>query len=667
MTGAVVPLIATNVVLVVLGVVLGAALVRRARRRRARDLGVLAAVGVALGRSGGGDPPLDTDGIRTDSWVEALEVLRGHLGARRVVVWVRGEHGRTVLAGPALPAPDVADLASHVRSDRAVAAWTRHDAPEPVRAGMRRRDVTEIVVVPLRAGVRTLGALEVHGPVRASDGRSFRLPGRRGHRHGERALLATVGGQLAAVLEAARLQDRLRLDARHDPLTGLLNRSGFIEAAGRSGRGGIAVITFSLLDQVTDTLGHARGERFVTLAADRLAAVCADRRCPGPPVVARLEGDTFAVVVAEPDPGRAHRVAEWMHDRLVAPYVVEGLRFEAPVLVGVALDRAPDAPSAPPEAGRRLDGGGVAALLRRADVALAAARRGGPPVRCYEPSMGEQAARRLALIRGFPRAVTDRHLRVHYQPTVALSGRGGGTVLGVEALARWSHPELGELLPDEFVPVLEATGQITDLTRFVLDESLAACRSWLDAGLRLSVAVNVAVGNLADDGFPDEVAARLARHRVPPELLTLELTESGVSSEREAALPVLRRLHALGCHLAVDDFGTGQSSLAHLRRLPVDQVKIDKSFVLGMDTERGDVAVVRAIVELGHTLGLTVVAEGVEQAAVRAALVEMGCDVAQGYLVSRPLPAGRLERWLATLAVAPVDPGGEDSPLTLIA
>ena len=333
------------------------------------------------------------------------------------------------------------------------------------------------------------------------------------------------------------------------------------------------------------------------------------------------------------------------------------MRFEPPVVVGIAADGPwlADVPAGPER---------TAALLRRADVALAATRDGVEAVRCYEPSMGERAARRLRLIRGFSAAVERRDVRVDFQPVVSLGER---TVVGVEALARWDHPELGLLLPDEFVPVLEATGQIAELTTFVLDESLAAARRWLDRGMRLSVAVNVSVGNLGTPGFPEEVASLLAAHRVPAELLTLELTESGVSSEREIALPVMRRLHALGCHLAVDDFGTGQSSLAHLRRLPVDQVKIDKSFVLGMGTEYGDVAVVRAIVEMGHTLGLTVVAEGVEQAAVRATLAEMGCDVAQGYLVSRPLPARCFDSWLESLEAHPDEPGAAPGPRTLIA
>ncbi|CAA9296368.1 MAG: diguanylate cyclase/phosphodiesterase (GGDEF & EAL domains) with PAS/PAC sensor(s) [uncultured Actinomycetospora sp.] len=472
------------------------------------------------------------------------------------------------------------------------------------------------------------------------------------------ALVVQRGRRRRDAAEARALAERLRRDAYHDALTGLLNREGFLHAAaGPLAEGGaVAVVDLVLLGAVNDTLGHARGEVFVRLAAERLGAAGAVVAADGF-VAARLEGDTFAVVLPRVDGHDAHRVAETLRERLLAPYLVEGVPFEAPVVVGVAAD-GPWLADVPAGTER------TATLLRRADVALAATRDGREPVRCYEPSMGERAARRLRLIRGFSAAVARRDVRVDFQPVVSLGER---TVVGVEALARWDHPELGLLLPDEFVPVLEATGQIGELTSFVLDEALVAARRWLDRGMRLSVAVNVAVVNLGNAAFPDEVADLLAAHRVPAELLTLELTESGVSSEREVALPVLRRLHALGCRLAVDDFGTGQSSLAHLRRLPVDQVKIDKSFVLGMGTEYGDVAVVRAIVEMGHTLGLQVVAEGVEQAAVRVALAEMGCDVAQGYLVSRPLPAVCFDEWLDTLDVLGSEPGAAPGPRTLIA
>jgi EAL domain-containing protein (putative c-di-GMP-specific phosphodiesterase class I) len=219
--------------------------------------------------------------------------------------------------------------------------------------------------------------------------------------------------------------------------------------------------------------------------------------------------------------------------------------------------------------------------------------------------------------------------------------------------------------PAEFVALVEATGLIDPLTDYVLDRSLAQCRSWLDRGLSLSVAVNLSVRNLADVEFPRRVTNALARHRVDPAMLSFELTESAVMSDPERALPVLRRLHGLGVRIAVDDFGTGYSSLAYLRRLPVDEVKIDKSFVLGLATDLGDLAVVRAIVELGHSLGLSVVAEGVEQDATRDQLVEMGCDIAQGYLFSRPLESERFDAWLAARTVRA--PGSRDATvLTLV-
>ncbi len=205
--------------------------------------------------------------------------------------------------------------------------------------------------------------------------------------------------------------------------------------------------------------------------------------------------------------------------------------------------------------------------------------------------------------------------------------------------------------PAEFVTLVETTGLIDPLTDYVLNRSLAQCRTWLDRGLSLSVSVNLSVRNLADAEFPHRVTLALSRHRVPAELLGFELTESAVMTDPERALPVLRALHELGVRIAVDDFGTGYSSLAYLRRLPVDEVKIDKSFVLGLASDLGDLAVVRAIVDLGHSLGLGVVAEGVEQDATRDQLVEMGCDVAQGFLISRPLAPDRFDAWLAARTV----------------
>jgi diguanylate cyclase (GGDEF)-like protein len=640
------------VVALVVGVgAVGAALVRAARVRRSRDLRALGVVGRSIAARA-------LARRHDDGRVAAREIaeaLRVRFGARRVVLAVGPlvEQAGEPLPG-AVRAVDLIAPSEGFRAGRGASRWLRRAAPEAVRRWMAVREIDEVLLAPIAPPEATdvgtpdvarsrRGVLEVHDPVRIGI-RRWLAPSPSLLR-AELTLLATIARQVGAEVENSRLEARLRRDAHRDPLTTLLNRPGFLQAAAdlvHEGTGAVAIISFGLLDQVNDTLGHARGEEFVTLAARRLEAVCAsaDGVATGERLAARLEGDTYAVVVPDVDGPTAHTRAVEMREQLVQPVVVEGIPFEAPVLIGVA------AVGAPSLAGEH-DGAVLASrLLSRADVALAAARLGGDPVRCYSPSMGERADRRLALIRGFGPAVTDGSLRVHYQPTVSLEAR---TVLGVEALARWEHPELGALLPDEFVPVLEATGQIAGLTTFVLDEALAAARRWLDRGLQLTVAVNLSVRSL-DDSFPGLVADALARHDVPAELLTLEVTESGVAAERDYALPALRRLHALGCRLAVDDFGTGQSSLAHLRRLPVDQVKIDKSFVLGMGTETGDAAVVRAIVEMGHTLGLTVVAEGVEDGAVRAALAEMGCDVVQGYLVSRPLSAGHLDQWLEGLA-----------------
>lgn len=286
-----------------------------------------------------------------------------------------------------------------------------------------------------------------------------------------------------------------------------------------------------------------------------------------------------------------------------------------------------------------------------------------------EPRTEKIFRHRTQLVDQFPQALEDGQVTVHYQPKISLRER---TVLGVEALVRWTHPELGKLHPDEFVPQVEsaaqlgAVGPIHALTSFVLDKALARCRKWLDHGLRISVAVNVSRRSLADARFPELVASALARFEVPAELLTLELTETGVMIEPQRALPALRELHNLGVWLAVDAFGTGYSSLAQLRQLPVDEVKIDKSFVLGMGTDLGDLAVVRSIVELGHSLGLGVVAQGVEEDAVWDQLEAMGCDVAQGYLISRPLSEQRLDAWLQARTTRGIGKHSE-SVLTLLA
>jgi EAL domain-containing protein (putative c-di-GMP-specific phosphodiesterase class I) len=342
------------------------------------------------------------------------------------------------------------------------------------------------------------------------------------------------------------------------------------------------------------------------------------REALGPDVpLARLEGASFAALLVGCDTGHIHEAAERLRAQLSVPYPVDRLTVEANAMVGYATSGEEDGG----------EGTDVDSLLQRADVAVRATR-GGEEVRGYVPSMGQIFLRRFQMVTQFRQALEEGQISVHYQPKVSLPSK---QVLGVEALVRWVHPEFGKLDPDEFVPAIEAAGLIGVLTSFVLEEALARVRKWLDEGLRISAAVNLSVRNLADEDFPAKVQRELERFGIPPELLTFELTESGVMSDPQKALPILRELHALGIVLAVDDFGTGYSSLAYLRQLPVDEVKIDKSFVLGMGTDLGDLAVV---------------AEGVEEDVARDQLEAMGCDVAQGYLISRPLAEDRLEAWL---------------------
>ncbi|WP_156757968.1 putative bifunctional diguanylate cyclase/phosphodiesterase [Actinokineospora pegani] len=611
--------------------------------REQRDLEALSEVSLIVARSGhqaaakpslGLADPSEVAGVAdSDEWQAIAERIKEQLGAARVVLRLRFDPQlplHTVVSGADLPV-EVHDVetngakadallrlpGSHVRHFR------RGDAVPEVRHALARRDAEEALVVPLRSANHLLGVVEAHD----------KLSRWRGFGQADTRLIGTMASHLATAMDNRRLVATLRHDAYHDPLTGLLNRPGFRRAAGEPLRqhpnSVVLRIDLDILSTVSDALGYAWSDRMVVAAGRRLRAAL------GPDVaLARLEGGQFAALLAQTSPDGAHEVAERLRAELAAPYPVDRLTVEANSVVGYSTPRT--AEGEPVE----LD---VDALLQRADVALRAARSGGDTVRVYQPTMGQVFLRRFQLVTQFRQALETGQVKVHYQPKVALPSR---QVIGVEALVRWRHPEFGRLDPDEFVPAVEAAGLVDALTGFVMEQSLIRVRKWLDRGLRIAAAVNLSVRSLDDPKFPDRVAEALERHGVPPELLTLELTESGVMADPQRALPVLRRLHTLGVTLAVDDFGTGYSSLAYLRQLPVDEVKIDKSFVLGMGTDLGDLAVVRSIVELGHSLGLTVVAEGVEDDAARDQLSAMGCDVAQGYLISRPLSESRLEAWL---------------------
>jgi EAL domain-containing protein (putative c-di-GMP-specific phosphodiesterase class I) len=262
----------------------------------------------------------------------------------------------------------------------------------------------------------------------------------------------------------------------------------------------------------------------------------------------------------------------------------------------------------------------------------------------YDAERDNHSADRLGLLAELRRAIAADELVLHYQPKVALRT---GAVIGVEALVRWQHPTRGLLPPDQFVPLAERTGAVADLTRWVVDAAVVQHAAWREEGVELPIAVNLAAANIVDVTLPDAIADVLSRHGVAGEQLECEISEHTVRADPVRAGEVLDRLRALGVRLSLDDFGTGRSSLAYLKRLPLDEVKIDRSFVSGMTEDENDAVIVRSTIDLARNLGLSVVAEGVESAEIMAALERLHCDVAQGYHLSRPLPAAELCGWLA--------------------
>ncbi|WP_190820663.1 putative bifunctional diguanylate cyclase/phosphodiesterase [Saccharopolyspora pogona] len=605
--------------------------------REQRDLEALSDVSLSVARSGQTAPHGPSDSVAGEpevsvsEWEPVAERIREQLNATRVVLRLRlNPSGEVSMLVAGEPLPELAEQAapsalrddpllqlpgSHVRSFRTL------EAPEEVRRALRQRGAYEALVVPLRGASQLLGAVEVHD----------RVSRWRGFGRADVRLLHTLASHLATAMDNRRLLARLRHDAYHDPLTGLLNRTGFREMAAaelHNGRTAVVLrVDLDVLTTVSEALGYTWGDRMIVAAGRRM------QEALGEAPLARLEANSFAVLLLDHSEAQAHGFARHLREVIAEPYPLDRIVVEAAGVAGYAS-------SAPADGECETD---IDTLLQRSDVAVRAARNGEDGVRGYAPAMGQVFLRRFQLVTQFRQALDSGQVEVHYQPKVALPVR---QVVGAEALVRWSHPEYGRLDPDEFVPLVEATGLVDALTFFVMECSLVKIRQWMDRGLRMSVAVNLSVHNLADETFPDRVGEALLRHDIPPELLTFELTESGVMADPERSLPLLRRLHAMGVVLAVDDFGTGYSSLAYLRQLPVDEVKIDKSFVLGMGTNLGDMAVVRSIVELGHSLDLAVVAEGVEDDAARDQLVKMGCDVAQGYLISRPLSEERFEAWL---------------------
>jgi diguanylate cyclase (GGDEF)-like protein len=425
----------------------------------------------------------------------------------------------------------------------------------------------------------------------------------------------------------------IRYQALHDALTGLPNRDLFHDRLSQTialerreaGRAAVILIDLDRFKEINDTLGHQSGDDLLKQVGSSLALAVRESD-----TVARLGGDEFAIVSPRTDADGALALADKLRESLARPITVGGIELEIDASMGIALF---------PEHGADAE-----TLMRRADVALYLSKDAHAPS-LYVAEQDHYSPERLALVSDLRRAVASRdELVVFFQPQADLAT---GEIVRAEALVRWRHPSLGLLTPDVFLPLAERTGLMRPLTRHVLDASLQQCRAWRDRGLDVEVAVNVSGRDLLDLALPDEVTEALERFGVPADRLELEITEDTILTDPVRARSVLERLSTLGVSLAIDDFGAGYSSLGYLKRLSVDVLKIDRSFVMNMASDENDAVIVRSTIDLGHNLGLRVVAEGVEDEQTMRRLGELDCDVAQGYFLGRPTPAEGLDALLA--------------------
>jgi diguanylate cyclase (GGDEF)-like protein len=421
--------------------------------------------------------------------------------------------------------------------------------------------------------------------------------------------------------------------AYYDRLTDLPNRNLLYDrlqqailAAHRENK--LAALLIADLDrfkEINDALGHQFGDQLLHQIGPRLKATLRESD-----TVARLGGDEFAMLLPSvADAGAAIEVASKVLKALEDPFLIAGLNIQIEASIGIALF---------PEHGIDAD-----TLFKRADVAMYMAKETRNGYALYSAENDPNSSHRITLMGELRRAIVEDQLFLLYQPKIDLKT---GHVSGVEALVRWRHPQAGIRMPDNFIPPAERTGLITPLTVWVLDKALRQCHAWHQEGLNLGMAVNLSRRNLQAQELPDQIAGMLEANGVSPADLELEITESSIMANPVRAMEVLSRMTSMGLQFSLDDFGTGHSSLAYLKKLPVNTIKIDKSFVTKMVAQAEDVAIIRLIIDLGHILGLKVVAEGVEDRVTLDKLIALGCDMAQGYFICRPISAEELTRWL---------------------
>ncbi len=504
----------------------------------------------------------------------------------------------------------------------------RHGASSQRRTSLAHLGIGELLAAPLRADGAVVGVLAVAndtGSVDAFD-------------RNDLALFVTLSDQTALTLQNGRLLSALRAEieererrALHDEVTGLGNRAALLEDLGDRCANdpaplAVAIIGLERFGAVNEALGYERGDEVLRLLADRLR-----RRLRLSDLVARLTGGEFAVAFDEVADEEAARAAIGsLLDSISEPIPFGGIEVTLGACAGVAL--------------RPEHGNDPAVLLRRADAAYRVAKDARRAVELFDEQRDHDAAGRLLLATQLRHAIEREELTVVYQPKCDLDD---GAIRGVEALVRWDHPERGFIPPDEFVQLAEQTGSIHALTAFVFRRALADRRRWAESGLELDLSVNVSARDLDHDWLVREVPGLLSMTGCPPTSLTLEITETQLMADVERARAAITPLHELGVRISIDDYGTGYSSLAVLRALPISEIKIDKSFVLDMRADDNDAVVVRSTVQLGQALALEVVAEGVETTVSWELLCEWGCNRAQGYLIARPTPPDKIPAIIA--------------------
>jgi diguanylate cyclase (GGDEF)-like protein len=506
-----------------------------------------------------------------------------------------------------------------VRGESLLATRTTKDPA--VQEWLSRHGLRETIVVPLRTEAGVFGMLAVDD----------RLGEARGFDNADLRFLETVANHVSITLHNGRLLDKLRHDALHDALTALPNRTFFqleLDKALDARSGGsctVGILDLNAFKDVNDTLGHHQGDALLCEVSRRLTEAAGDRA-----LIARFGGDEFAILAKDiSNPDLANELADALVASLREPMVIADIEVPLGASVGLAL--AP------------LHGATSAALLRRADMAMYAAKELADGVKIFDAALDSTADTKLAMVSRLRRAIEQGDLDVYMQPKADLHTE---TIRSAEALLRW-HDERGEWIPpDDFIPVAERAGLIRGLTALVLRRAVAACAEWQHDAPGVGVAVNLSARSLTDTGIVRLVEQVLEAHQLPAELLTLELTESSIMSDASRSLRLLEELRRLGVQLSVDDFGTGYSSLTYLRRFPVTEVKVDRSFVMRMAIDTEDAVIVKSIVDLAHNLRLQVVAEGIEDRATWTMLAQQGCDLGQGYHLARPMPAQDFAKWL---------------------